>query len=78
MPNERTQRCTIVVSFIFIAFLGVKLKNLKCFRGDAGSMKWAILGGFLGHNFPKYGRILLKFLPEVVLKNTKSVFEESL
>ena len=33
--------------------------------------------GFLGPNFPKYGPILFKFLPEVVLKETKSVFEES-
>ena len=41
-------------------------------------MKSAILGGFLGPNSPKYGPILLKFLPEVVLKETKSVFEESL
>ena len=41
-------------------------------------MKWPILGGFWGPNFPKYGQILLKFLPEVVLKDTKSVFEESL
>ena len=36
------------------------------------------LGGFLGPNFPKYGPMLLKFLPEVALKVTKSVFEESL
>ena len=33
--------------------------------------------GFLGPNYPKYGLILLKFLPEVVLKEIKSVFEES-
>ena len=34
-------------------------------------------GRFSGHNSPKYGPILLNFLPEVVLKETKSVFEES-
>ena len=34
--------------------------------------------GFLGPNFPNYGPIMLKFLPEVVLKEAKSVFEESL
>ena len=39
-------RCTILVSFIFIAFLVVKLWNLKCFHGNAASMKWPILGGF--------------------------------
>ena len=34
--------------------------------------------GFLGPNSPKYGPTLLKFLPEVVLRDTKTVFEESL
>ena len=34
--------------------------------------------GFLGPNYPKYGPILLKFLPEVVPKGTKTVLEESL
>ena len=42
------------------------------------SMKWPILGFFLGPNSPKYGLILLKFLPEVVLKETKTVLEERL
>ena len=36
-----------MVSFIFVAFVVVKLKNLKCFRGDGASMKWPILEGFL-------------------------------
>ena len=35
-------------------------------------------GVVLVHNSPKYGSILLKFLPEAVLKDEKSVFEESL
>ena len=35
-------------------------------------------GVVLVHNSPKYGPILLKFLPEAVLKDAKSVFEESL
>ena len=34
--------------------------------------------GVLDHNSPKYGPILLKFLPEVVLKEKKSLVEESL
>ena len=35
-------------------------------------------GESLGPNSPKYGPILLKFLPGEVLKDTKTVFEESL
>ena len=35
-------------------------------------------GAFLAHNSPKYGPILLKFLPEAVIKDAKSFFEESL
>ena len=35
-------------------------------------------GFFGGPNSPKYGPILLKFLPEVVLKEKKKVLEESL
>ena len=47
------------------------------------SWRWSIhemghFRGFLGPNFPKYGLIFLKFLLEVVLKETKSVLEESL
>ena len=34
--------------------------------------------GFWGSNSPKYDLILLKFLPEVELKDEKTVFEESL
>ena len=34
------------VSFIFVAFVVVKLKNLKCFRGDGASMKWPIFDRF--------------------------------
>ena len=41
-------------------------------------MKWLILGFLWGPNSPKYGPILLKFLPEVVLKEKKTVLEESL
>ena len=39
-------RRTIVVSFIFRAFVVGKLWNLKCFRGYGASMKWPIFGGF--------------------------------
>ena len=43
---EVSWRCTIVVSFIFVAFVVMKLKNLKCFRGDRASMKWPIFERF--------------------------------
>ena len=47
------------------------------------SWRWRIhemthFEGVLDHNSPKYGPILLKFLPEVVLKEKKSLVEESL
>ena len=46
------------------------------------SWRWSIhemahFGGFLGPNSPKYGLILLKFLPEVLLKDRKPVLEKS-
>ena len=37
----------IVPSFIFIAFVVLKLKIFKMFRGDGPSMNWSILGFFL-------------------------------
>lgn len=61
----------MVVSFIYIAFVVVKLyiivklKLFKCF------LQWSILrrgGGCLGPNSLEYCSILLKFLPEVVTK----------
>ena len=47
------------------------------------SWRWSIhemghFRGFLGPNSRKYGHILLKFLPEVVLTDTKTGLEESL
>ena len=36
----------IVASFIFIAFVVVKLQIFIFFHGDAASMKWPLLGGF--------------------------------
>ena len=62
----------MVVSFIYIAFMVVKLyiivklKLFKCF------LQWSILrrggGGCFGPNSLEYCSILLKFLPEVVTK----------
>ena len=39
-------KCTIVISFIVIAFVVGKLKNLKCFRGNVASRKWPIVERF--------------------------------
>ena len=41
-------------------------------------MKWPILEGFLGPNYPKYCPIFLKFVPEVVFKEKKTVFRKIL
>ena len=46
------------------------------------SWRWSIhemghFRGFFGPNSPKYGSILLKFLPEIVPKDTKTGLEES-
>ena len=69
-------RYIIVVSFISVAFVAVKLKIFKCFRGDAASMKWPLLGGFWALSLT-YGSSLLKFRPEVVSHKTKTVSEQS-
>ena len=65
-----------MVSFIFIAFLVVKLKKLKCFRGNVASMKLTHFRGGLGRNSPKCGPILLKFVPQLLLKESKTLFLE--
>ena len=50
-----------MVSFIFIAFLVVKLKNLKCFRGDGASMKWPIFERFRALSLPNVVRFCWNF-----------------
>ena len=45
-------------SFIFIAFVVLKLKILKKFRGDGASMNWAIFGGFWAITLPNMLRSL--------------------
>ena len=64
--------------FHLYSISGCEVKKFEMF-----SLQWRIhemthFRVFLIHNCPKYGRILLKFLPEIVLKEAKSVFEESL
>ena len=46
-----------MVSFIFIAFLVVKLKNLKYFCGDGASMKWLIFERFWALTPPNVVRL---------------------
>ena len=57
---------------------GCQFINFQILRTDSASMKWAILGVFLGPNSPKYCLTLLKFSPDLVVKEVKTVFEESL
>ena len=58
------------------------ISGCEVIKFEMFSWRWSIhemahFWGFSDHNSPKYGSILLKFLPEVVLKETKLVFEES-
>ena len=57
---------------------GCQFINFQILCTDSASMKWAILGVFLGPNSPKYCLTLLKFSPDLVVKEVKTVFEESL
>ena len=64
----------IVACFTSVAFVVGKLKILKVFHTDSASTKWSLIEGFLRPNSPKYGPILLKFSPEVVITKKKRVF----
>ena len=79
-PNFYTKskiswRCTIVVSFVFIAFLVVKLKNLKCFRGDGASMKWPIFERFRALSSPNVVWFCWN-LHQLLLKKSKTLLLE--
>ena len=64
-----------MVSFIFIAFLVVKLKNLKCFAAMEHPWNVPFLS-ILGPNSPKYGPTLLKFAPQLLIKESKRLFQK--
>ena len=64
--------------FHLYSISGCEVKKFEMFWWRCSILEMGHIGRFLGHNSPKYGRIFLKFLPEVVLKDTNSVFEESL
>ena len=57
-----------------IAFVVVKLKVFKVLRTDSATMKWSFLSPY-SH---KYGQILPKFSPEVLLWQIKKLFKKYL
>ena len=67
-----------MVSFIFLAFLVVKVKIFEMLSWRWSIHEMAHFLAFFGPNSPKNPSILLKFLPEVALKDAKLVFEECL
>ena len=64
--------------FHLYSICGCQVIKFEMFSWRCSIHEMAHFGGFLGPNSPKYGLILLKFLPEVVLSDTKAVLEESL
>ena len=64
--------------FHFYSISACQVIKFEMFSWRCSIHEMAHFGGFLGPNSPKYGPILLKFLPEVELKDTKTAFEESL
>ena len=64
--------------FHLSSICGSQVIKFEMFSWRCSIHEMAHFGGFLGPNSPKYGQILLKLLPEVVLKDRKAVFEESL
>ena len=71
------QRYIIMVSFISVAFVIVKLEIFKCFRGDAASMKWPLLGGFWALSPANMTRVCWNFDQRYVFHKTKTVSEQS-
>ena len=64
--------------FHLSSICGCQVIKFEMFSWRCSIHEMAHFGGFLGPNSPKYGPILLKFLPEIVLTDVKTVFEESL
>ena len=64
--------------FHLYSICGSQVTKFQIFSWQWSNHEMAHFGDFLGPNVPKYGLILLKFLPEVVLKDAKTVIEESL
>ena len=64
--------------FHLYSICGCQVIKFEMFSWRCSIHEMAHFGGFLGPNSPKNGQIFLKFLPEIVLKDSKRVFEESL
>ena len=64
--------------FHLYSICGCQVIKFEMFSWRCSIHEMAHFGEFLGPNSPKNGQILLKFLPEIVLKDSKTVFEESL
>ena len=64
--------------FHLYSIWGCQVIKFEMFSWQCRIHEMAHFGGFLGPYFPKYGPILLTFLPGVVLKEEKSMFDESL
>ena len=66
-----------MVSFISVAFVIVKLEIFKCFRGNAASMKWPLLGGFWALSPANMTRVCWNFNQRYIFHKTKTVSEQS-
>ena len=65
--------------FHLYSISGCQVMKFEMFSWQCSIHEMAHFRRFLDPNSPKYGQILLKFLPDVVvLANIKRVFEESL
>lgn len=53
---------------------GCQVTNFQNFSYRFSIHEMALLGGFLGPNFPKYCPILMQVSPEVVFKEKKGMF----
>ena len=67
-----------MVSFIFIAFLVVKLKILKCFRGDEASMKWLIFDRFWALTAPNVLRFCSNLQQSYYSRRVRHCFKKFL
>ena len=64
--------------FHLYSICGCRVIKFQMFSWRCSIHEMAHFWGFLGPNSPKYDPILLKFLAEVVLKDKKTVLDESL
>ena len=63
-------------TFHLYSICNCEVINFQMFSWQCSIHEIAPLGSFLGPNSPKCCQILLKFLPELVIKETQTVFKE--